>query len=112
MIGRDVPSWKRYSTEGLEQFLARCRVYAATDPDWKIGRAVIADICAELRLTRNRHTMTPIRVDTCRHESRGKVCGDSITQGLLTGVWFHSARMFDYRNDRPADRHTPVGPTP
>ena len=37
-----------------------------------------------------------VDVRTCRFEEKGKVCGDSITRGILDPErWFHTSRMFN-----------------
>lgn len=48
MSGHD-PVWVRWSTEALEQYLDRLRVYRVADPSWKAGPEVIAMVNRELQ---------------------------------------------------------------
>lgn len=48
-VQHDVPSWRLYTTEAIEQYLDRVKQYLLVDPGWKVGPQVLAQLHDELR---------------------------------------------------------------
>lgn len=48
MIGHDVPAWRLYTNEAVQTYRERVKAYVATDPGWKVGPSVLAQLNREL----------------------------------------------------------------